>query len=216
MAVPAVKAMIKTCTTVEIKQTPQFATGFSLIELLVVMAIIAIVTASVSLISGSSSAKQINLEGDRIFAQMQYALDEALMSNTAIGFLIEQDKDALDLSTRYRWKRDQGLDRDTRDRIWADVNGRIDRGKLAEDLDWEVNIEDGSLEDNLDRLLDDDKEPQPRIIFYPSGEVSDFEITITLSEAALEDDPDAVDERYKIAINERGQLVRYPVGVPES
>lgn len=211
--------MTKISTTINnlpLSFNKSLAKGFSLIELLVVMAIVAFITASVTLVNSSSSAKQLNKQGDNLYAQMQYALDEALIKNTAIGFLIEQDKDELDLSKRYRWQRDGGIDKTTRDRNWDDVTGYINKGELPEDLAWEIEIEDESLEDSLDRLLDEDAEPQPHIIFYPSGEVSDFAITITLSEQALADDPDAIDERYKIVLNERGELARYPVGVPES
>jgi general secretion pathway protein H len=212
--------MIKICITINSRAcNPSYrlVKGFSLIELLVVMAIVGFIMAGVSLVNSSSSAKQINKQGDNLFAQMQYALDEALIRNTALGLLIEQDKDELKISKRYRWKRDNGVDKDSRERLWSDVKGYISSGELAEGLAWEVEIEDTSLEENLDRLLDDDdNEPQPRIIFYPSGEVSEFVITITLSEEALEDDPDAIEGRYKISLNERGELARYSVGVPDS
>jgi len=229
MAVPVAKVMIKICITENSRKvnacrfftgghlaSRRLAKGFSLIELLVVMAIVGFIAAGVSLVNSSSSAKQINKQGDNLYAQMQYALDEAVIRNTALGLLIEQDKDELEISKRYRWKRDNGVDKDSRERLWSDVKGYISSGELAEDLFWDVEIEDTSLEESLDRLLeDDDKEPQPRIIFYPSGEVSEFAITITLSEEALEDDPDAIEERYKISLNERGELARYPVGVPD-
>lgn len=210
MVVQAVKSMIKTCTTVK----PNNSKGFSLIELLVVMAIVAIVTASVTLINSSSSAKYINKQGDQLFAQMQFAMDEALMKNTAVGFLIEQDKDELTLSKRFRWQSDKGIDLETRDRHWENIKGYISKGALEEDLSWDITVEDASLEDSLDRLLlDDEAPPQPQIVFFPNGDVSQFEMILTLSEEALEGDPEAIDERYMITLNEYGELARYKVGV---
>lgn len=231
MAVLVVKVMIKTYITAATKQKPVLANGFSLIELLVVMAIVAFITAGVSLVNSSSSAKQINKQGDHLFAQMQYALDEAVMTNTAIGLLVEQQEDDAELSRQYVWQRykgisirsrqqqnaDQDEDAVVEESEWENIKSYISKGELPESLSWDIVLgeEEESLEDGLDRLLDDDELRPPDIIFSSSGEVSDFSIVITLSEDELKDDPDAIDERYKITIDERGQLSRYQVGVEE-
>ncbi len=196
----------------------RYHTGFSLIELLVVMLIVAVIAAGVSLAVNprGSSAKQINLQGERLFAQMLYAFDEALVRNQAVGLAIEQDENDLQVSREYAWKRDGGVDRDTKDRHWLKTENPLGNHELAEEFAWAIEIEEVSLEENLDQLLnEDDDEIDPRIIFYPSGEVSEFSITITLSEEALQDDPEAINERYKITLNERGELTRYRVGVEE-
>jgi len=194
------------------------------------MAIVAFITAGVSLVNSSSSAKQINKQGDHLFAQMQYALDEAVMTNTAIGFLVEQQEDDAELSRQYVWQRYKGIsirsrqeqntdaDEETpQESEWENIKGYIGAGELPESLSWEIILgeEEASLEDSLDRLLDDDEIRPPDIIFSSSGEVSDFSIVIALSEEELKDDPDAIDERYKITVDERGQLSRYQVGVEE-
>ena len=198
--------------------------GFSLIELLVVLVIVAVIAAGVSLAINplGSSAKQINQQGDRLYAQMQYALDEALVRNRALGLVIEQTENDTQLSTRYSWKRDDGKDPDTNDRIWTqtantrDSDNPLSPNELQAGLTWDINVEESSLEDSLDQLLkEEDEALSPSIIFSPSGEVTEFTLTISLSETALGTDADAINERYKIALNERGELVRYPVGVAD-
>ena len=189
--------------------------GFSLIELLVVLFIIATLAAGVSLAINpeGSSAQQINQQGDRLFAQMNYALDEALISHRALGIVIDQEPDDLQASTKYSWYRFAGIDKDTRKKQWVPTEAPLGGHQLSQSLVWEVDIEDVSLEERLDELLSEDKEEiRPVIAFYPSGEVTAFSIRISLSESALESDPEARNEYYKIALSERGELSRYPVG----
>ncbi|MGH1438927.1 MAG: prepilin-type N-terminal cleavage/methylation domain-containing protein [Cellvibrionaceae bacterium] len=226
--------MIKTYITVATKKKPVLANGFSLIEILIVIAIIAFITSGVSLVVGGSSAKLINDQGNNLFAQMQYALDEAVMTNTTIGLLVKQQQDDAELSRQYVWQRYKGVsirsqqerrsasdDEDSEENIqeseWENIKGYIGAGELPENLSWDIVFgeEDESLEDSLDRLFDDDEVRPPDIIFSSSGEVSDFSIVITLSEEELKDDPDAISERYKITLDELGQLSRFQVGVEE-
>lgn len=197
----------------------QYQRGFSLIELLVVMLIIAVMAAGVSLTVSpqGSTAKQINQAGEKLFAQMNYALDEALVRNAAVGLDIEQSENDVDFSTSYRWKRHSSYDNDTGDPIFTAMEAPLGEHALPENLIWEIIIEDeGSLAESLDDLLNEDEDnPVPELIFEPSGETTGFSIVISLSEDALEDNPGAIDERYRILLNERGQLVRYKVGESE-
>jgi general secretion pathway protein H len=184
--------------------------GFSLIELLVVMVIIAVIAAGVSLAinPNGSSTKQINKQGDQLFAQMQYALDDALIRHSALGIVIEKDDDQIDFSRRYSWHRYNG---DEWQKATEPLAGKYE---LAPSLVWEIEVEGNSLADQLDDLLED-KKIRPDIVFYPSGEVTEFAITFTLSDVALAAEPEAIDKRYKIALNTRGEVARYPVGVEE-
>lgn len=234
MAAPVVKVMTKICITINSRgfnPSYRLAKGFSLIELLVVMAIVAFITAGVSLVNSSSSAKQINKQGDNLYAQMQYALDEAVMTNTAVGLLVDQKEDDAGLSKKYIWQRYKGVSIEARqqsqvsdegpvsvDAEWENITGGyIGKGELPENLAWNITFgeDEESLEDSLDRLFDDEDVRSPDVIFSASGEVSEFSIVITLSEDELKDNPDAINERYKITINDRGQLARYPVGIAE-
>ena len=71
--------------------------------------------------------------------------------------------------------------------------------------------QDISIEENLDRLLNADDVPEPLVVFYPSGEISEFEITLVWSDESLEDNDDIANQRYKITVDERGELLRYRI-----
>jgi general secretion pathway protein H len=193
--------------------------GFSLIELLVVMVIIAVIASGVSLAINplGSSAKQINQQGDRLFAQMLFALDDALVRQKPLGIVIEQsDEDIENDIYRYGWYRFNGIEKDTGKKLWVKTEKPLGQHILKDDIAWEIEVEDESLEDSLDELLsEDDEEIKPVIVFYSNGEVSEFSMTLALNERALEDDPDAINERFKIAFDERGDLTRYYVGEVE-
>lgn len=152
-----------------------------------------------------ATAKQINRQGDTIFAQMQYALDEALFTDRPLGILIEQDEETLDMSTSYRWLRYNG----TR---WEATKEPLGSFELPEDFAWQIDVEEESLEDSLDELLKEDEEIQPQLIFYPSGEVSDFNLELRMSDERVQGDLDLASEIYTIAIDEGGELARYGVG----
>lgn len=188
--------------------------GFTLIELLVVMVIIAVLAAGVALTINfrGSSAQQINDVGEKLFAQMNYALDEALVSNTVIGMDFQQDKDNPEVSKGYLWKRHEGFDEIGLPKFADMAQPLAGRHELPEGLAWGDREIDGA--DDLDKLLlgDDEEQEIPELLFYPSGEITEFSVTITLSEEALADDPEAIDEYYKIVLDERGELTRYRVG----
>lgn len=193
------------------KQSIKTAKGFSLIELMVVVLILAFAAAGVRTVfdpSGSLS-KQMNTQGDTLFAQMQFALDEALFTLNPLGLVIEQDLESGLMSTQYQWYSHNG---DT----WVKREKPLAGGELKQSFAWQVNVEDEPLEESLDELLEEDEEKiKPQIAFYPSGEVTPFDIEIVASDELLLNSPEASNLRYKIAVNERGALVRFMVGEDE-
>ncbi len=189
--------------------------GFTLFELLVVLTIAAVIFSGVALVvSGDSSAKRINRQGDILFAQMNFAMDEALVLNHGLGIVLEPDPQS-DESRRYSWRRVDGINEETGKVIWASTEAPLGRHKLDEFLSWSFDVEGLSAEETLDQLLQDDSEPRPIVVFYPSGEITAFNVEITLSADALDRNPEAVDERYKITLDKRGRLTRYVVGESE-
>jgi len=191
-----------------LKNCIKTAQGFSLIELMVVVLILAFAAAGIRNVinPNGSLAKQMNTQGDTLYAQMQYALDEALFTLNPLGLVIEQDVDTGLLSNQYEWYAHNG---DT----WVKREKPLAGGELEESFAWQINIEDEPLEESLDDLLEEEEDTvKPQIAFYPSGEVTAFDIEIGLSEQYLLNSPDSAGLRYKIALNERGALVRFLVG----
>ena len=185
--------------------------GFSLIELMVVLVIVAFAAAGIRQVvnPNGSIEKQINTQGDQLFAQMQFALDEALFTLNPLGLVIDEDSETGLMGREYAWYSHNG------DK-WVQREKPLAGGKLEDTFAWQVVIEDEPLEESLDDLLENDEEEiEPHIAFYPSGEVTPFDIEIGLSDTALLELPDASGLRYKIAINERGALVRFVAGEEE-
>jgi general secretion pathway protein H len=68
------------------------AAGFTLIEILVVVLIIGIVSAGMLLTIGSSGAdRDLQREGDRLFALMGYAREQAELQTREYGILFQED-----------------------------------------------------------------------------------------------------------------------------
>ncbi len=181
--------------------------GFSLIELLVVLVIIAVAAAGVSVVVNpqGSTAKQMNKQGDALYAQMQYALDEALFSDRPLGIVVQRDETTFTVSRQYHWYSHDGEQ-------WQQTTAPLGEQQIASELSWQIEVEQLSLEQSLDALLEENK-VRPVIVFYPSGEVTDFTVEIRLPDAQVQGDLEAAAQRYKIALNAGGELVRYPVGV---
>ena len=201
-------------------KTPQSTTrrpltasrGFSLIELMVVVLILAFAAAGVRTIinPNGSLSKQMNQQGETLFAQMQFALDEALFTLNPLGLVIKQDPETGLMSTQYQWYSYNGDE-------WVERKKTLVGGELDKAFAWQVNVEEEPLEETLDDLLEEDEDTiKPQIAFYPSGEVTPFDIEIGLSEELLFDNPNGGQMRYKIAVNERGALQRFLVGEDES
>lgn len=201
-------------------KTPQSTTrrpltasrGFSLIELMVVVLILAFAAAGVRTIinPNGSLSKQMNQQGETLFAQMQFALDEALFTLNPLGLVIKQDPETGLMSTQYQWYSYNGDE-------WVERKKTLVGGELDKAFAWQVNVEEEPLEETLDDLLEEDEDTiKPQIAFYPSGEVTPFDIEIGLSEELLLDNPSGGQMRYKIAVNERGALQRFLVGEDES
>jgi prepilin-type N-terminal cleavage/methylation domain-containing protein len=191
--------------------------GFSLIELMVVMLLIGIFVVGVTLAVNprGSTEKQLNAAGEKIFAQILYAQDEALVRNEALGIVINQANLNVDLANNYEWHRysfsDNGRDDKESKRQWIKTLEPLGEHAIDKEFMWSIKVEDISIEENLDRLLNEDDTLKPVIVFYPSGEISEFIITLAWSDEFLIENADMASQRYQINIDERGELLRYRV-----
>jgi type II secretion system protein H len=192
--------------------------GFSLIELLVVMLLVSIFAVGVSLAvnPAGSTEKQLNAAGEKLFAQMLFAQDDALVRDQASGIVFNLSNSKIDFDNDYQWQRysfsSEALDNKKNFREWIKTNKPLGAHTIDKKFTWSVEVEDISIEENLDRLLNETEVPEPSVVFYPSGEISEFVIILSWTDELLKKSADLASQRYKITIDEAGELSRYRVG----
>ena len=180
------------------------ATGFTLLELLVVLLILAAVSSAVAITASSTSSpeKRIESVGKTLFAQMQFALDEALIQQQLIGLRIDTEGD---IAAAYSWHRylssgQNGENNNTWEALDDDALSTV---SLPDELFIDATIDDVLLEALSELSLNDESEEiqtPPSIIFYPNGDISEFSLTFAFLD---KNESDAV---FRVFIDERGQL----------
>jgi len=108
--------------------------GFSLLELMAVLFIVAIVSSAVGLSVGSVSSKQKRLDevGRKLYAQMQFAVDESVINYQVIGLRVGQDDNQ---NFSYSWHSYQ-------DKEWQQLDGILSPVSLPESIQIEMTIDD--------------------------------------------------------------------------
>ncbi len=144
--------------------------GFTLLELLVVLVIIGVMAGAVLLSTGDRRVGELHDQADRLFTLLRWCADEALQQRVELGLVVDEDGyRLLEWSSRAgRW--------DTA--TVADVPAMV---KLPEYLRMQVQVE-GEQDSPL--RGDGKATPVPTILFLSSGEVTDFELTLTVTDRA--------------------------------
>ncbi|EGG94624.1 general secretion pathway protein H [gamma proteobacterium IMCC1989] len=192
------------------------AAGFSLLELMVVLLILAAISSAVAISAGSTSSpeKRIDSVGKALFAQMQFALDEALIQQQLIGLRIDVEGE---IATAYSWHAYQNSHQNNRQNSYQENNQNRESSNtwktldsdalstvsLADEFFIDATIDDVLLEALTELSLNDESEEiptPPSIIFYPNGEISEFSLTFAFV------DKNESDASFRIFIDERGQL----------
>jgi len=166
--------------------------GFTLIELLVVLVLLGLVAGiGVSTLGGSNLSREMNNEINRLHALLRMAQEEAVFSNTEIGFLMDEDG--------YEF-----LVYDEEERSWENASQHALRSRSFPG--W-LTV-DFRREGKEKRLLDEGEEGsstetdgtrRPQIMLLSSGEVTGFEIGMQVENDA--------DSRLEIRTNENGEIV---------
>jgi general secretion pathway protein H len=179
-------------------------TGFTLLELLVVLLILAAVSSAVAITASSTSSpeKRIESVGKTLFAQMQFALDEALIQHQLIGLRIDVEGD---IAAAYSWHRYLGSGQNgENNNTWEALdNDALSTVSLTDELFIDATIDDVLLEALSELSLNDESEEiqtPPSIIFYPNGDISEFSLTFAFLDI---NESDAI---FRVFIDERGQL----------
>jgi general secretion pathway protein H len=176
------------------------AAGFTLLELLVVLIILAAISSAVAISAGSTSSpeKRIATVGKRLFAEMQFALDEALVQQRLMGLRIDIEGDVAAAYSWHRYQKNEG------NNTWEMLdNDALSAVSLTDELFIDATIDDVLLEALSELSLNDESEDiqtPPSIIFYPNGDISEFSLTFAFVD---KNNSDAI---FRIFIDERGQL----------
>jgi general secretion pathway protein H len=156
--------------------------GFTLIEVMVVVIIVGIITATVILSIGNlGDNREMLREGRRVSMLLQTASDEALLQGRDYGLEI--------VESGYRF-----VEFNPFTRLWTDIaqDDMYRYRRLPEDYTFELYVEDRPLilavepanlagpDSTKDRDNDDDKPAfySPHILVFSSGEITPFELRI--------------------------------------
>ncbi len=154
--------------------------GFTLLEIIVVVFIIAIMTSAAFLNTGSDPRdKHVMQEGKRLQFFLQMASDDAVFRNADLGFFLTRNQ-----IHPYKWVLLKAADENDPESVddydWEPYESRLVKTfELPEDYFFELNIE------GQDLILPYDvpeKEILPQFIIYSTGEQPISEFTINIEE----------------------------------
>ncbi len=171
--------------------------GFTLFELLLVLLIISLVSAGVSIAIGSASSaqKQLQGEGSKLISKMRFALDESLMQQRVVGLQVSKNKEE---PSAYQFL---FYDEQLENKGWSYLSQPLASEKFPEDVVVDIQVDSELLDalsvDSLNNI-DNREALVPQIVFYPSGDVSDFDIYLTIKNNKQ--------YQYHIFVNERGVI----------
>jgi general secretion pathway protein H len=134
--------------------------GFSLIELLVVLAVVGAMLAAVTLSLGSRPERLLENTARRTEALLHLACERAVLTGVDIGWRFEAD------GWRFGFLRSEG---------WEEIPADV--GDELRPRDWDAGIEFSLRRDDLP--IDPDAEPlQPQLLCLASGEMTPFELLL--------------------------------------
>jgi general secretion pathway protein H len=160
------RSMLTSATGISTSSPPRSSSGFTLIEILVVMLIIGILVVGATLTSGVLGRDSaLGKESDRLSALMDYIREQATLQNREYGlrcFVGGYEFLAYD-SRSGQWRR---IENDT----------TLRARQLATGLTLQVAIEGRDIVLPREQVKDDELTPQ--IMLFSSGDLNLFELTL--------------------------------------
>ena len=141
------------------------ARGFTLIEILVVVAIIAVISVGVLLsVNLAGRDTELQKEGDRLQARFDYVREEAALQTREYGVLFDDDG--------YEF-----LAFDNREGLWRSVSD--DEGlpphKLPDGLDLKLTLDGRPV---VLKRPADAKDKTPQVMIFSNGDLDNFAVTL--------------------------------------
>ena len=148
------------------RRASDLSRGFTLVEMLVTLVIMALLAGLATLSVGGNAERQARAEMGRFREMLSYASDEATLQGDELGLLVEDNT--------YRLLR---FDPETE--AWSEVTDKpLDPYTLPPGLSLELSLFDSGNRPHSSRSVD---EPVPDVLLSSSGEISAFRVDIRLA-----------------------------------
>ncbi|MGE4802333.1 type II secretion system minor pseudopilin GspH [Yersinia hibernica] len=151
------------------------ARGFTLMEVMLVLLLLGSMATLVLNILPSS--REINQESDRLAVALQWAAQQAEQDGKIYGLSVSSDKwQLMTLNNRPHNKGESYL---WPHHYWHPIKHEKlkQQRQLPGELTLELTLQDNSLP--LSSMLEDDLINEPKIVFFPGGERSQFELILS-------------------------------------
>ena len=160
--------------------SPARVRGFSLLELIIELVILGVLVAAVTISIADRRLDNLKLEAQRMTALLQLAVDQAVIGNRELGFLLEEEEyHFLELDDEEQWLLvDAQLSRRFGSRQMPDgVYTRIEvSGLYNEEAGENRLLQDDNINDDDDE--ESEKKLLPQIMMLSSAEVTPFKIRL--------------------------------------
>jgi general secretion pathway protein H len=141
--------------------TKRTARGFSLMEILVVIVILAVVAGAVSIaVAGAGGERALTREAERAQALIEFACERAQLSGRVVGISLSQ--------SGYRFSRFE-------QEVWLPY-----REETLRTRSWPANFSISLARDDLTVRLGEDFPERPQLLCYASGELTAFRLELAL------------------------------------
>lgn len=188
----------------------RYDAGFTLLEMMVVVLIIAIITAAVGINVGTANPqKRIDAIGDALYRRLLLAADTALLSGSAIGLQIEpRPTEADELRWRYTWYRHA-------DNQWRELSKPLAATILPDGVRLILSVEGEVIADFSEPSTTTPTIPamRPEVVISPSGDITDFSLQLVYDANHGKNDRNndggdtlANSVSYRIGIDDNGAL----------
>jgi general secretion pathway protein H len=156
---------------------PRAPRGFTLVEILVVVAIVGVLALALTIAVGGSGERKLANEAERFQSLFAHACSEAELGGREVGVVIADDGYAFRRLDGADWRKPGG--EELRDRRWP------------AGLRFELRRDGRVLEPATP------KQPAPQLVCFSSGEMTSFVLTLALGDVAAS---------WRITGNEDGTL----------
>ncbi len=151
------------------------STGFTLIEILVVLVVVSMLVALATFtLGGNSKRRDLDNEAEQVFLLMKTVSEQAVLNNTEFGLVMEEGQ--------YQF-----LVYDQQNGTWKPSQERMFRQRALPE--WLIVTK--YIENDAPRLArasdgeSDDDQPVPDVVLFSSGETTPFELELTLGSSGV-------------------------------